>query len=298
MSWVRLEDNVMDHPKVIALSAFAFRVWIRAICHCNQHGTRGFVSDRILARIGCTPKVRADLTTPPPGYEHGLFEEATGGLLVHDYAQYQTQHAANKAESGRQGGIKSGESRRRKREELFTSDEANNQAENEARARVPVPTRPDPSRPEKEDPPVGPQGGVGVDGSFEDTERVSQTVRKAAPRSADTDRGSRIERDWKPAEETLRWCQEHGVNGLACVDEFIDHWIEVPGAKGRKISWEGTFKNRVRVLIEQGRAPKVVVKVKLPPRSQEPLGLADVEVETGGEGITEDLFTSFGKVMP
>lgn len=286
MSWVRLEDNVMDHPKVIALSAFAFRVWLRAICHCNQHSTGGFVSDRILARIGCTARVRLELITPPTGYEHGLFEATTGGLLVHDYATYQTQHGANKAESGRQGGIKSGETRRRKREESLTSREANTEANNEARARVPVPSRPVPSRPDL-------TTFDNTHDSFEDSERVSQTVRKAAPR-ADTDpKGTRIVRDWKPSAESLAWCLEQKVDGLACVDEFVDHWIEIPGAKGRKVSWDGTFKNRVRSLIEQDRAPKLQIRRALPPRTE----LPPVEIPADApepSDDTADLFAGIG----
>jgi hypothetical protein len=77
----------------------------------------------------------------------------------------------------------------------------------------------------------------------------------AAPAPVDQARGQRIPTDWRPKPETLAWAREQGVDGEAVVEEFRDYWQTVPGARGRKASWELTFKGRIRQLIEQGRAP-------------------------------------------
>ena len=68
-------------------------------------------------------------------------------------------------------------------------------------------------------------------------------------------KGRRIEATWMPSAESLAWCREQGVDGERCVPEFVDHWTGVAGAKGVKLDWDGTFRNRVRALVEQGRAP-------------------------------------------
>lgn len=66
----------------------------------------------------------------------------------------------------------------------------------------------------------------------------------------DTKKGRRITRDWRPATETTDWCRrEHGLVGVHLenfIAEFIDYWDGIPGQRGRKSNWEGTFRNRVR----------------------------------------------------
>lgn len=68
-------------------------------------------------------------------------------------------------------------------------------------------------------------------------------------------KGAHLAPDWKPTPETLEAFRLQGVDASACVAEFADYWIAVPGAKGRKLDWDATFRNRVRQLVDQGRAP-------------------------------------------
>jgi hypothetical protein len=113
MAWVRLDDHADDHPKVRELDSASAWAWVRILLHCNRHRTRGFVSDRVLARLRVTPRMRVRLTAPPDGYEHGLLTEAAGGLHVHDFATYQPVDLSETREVlGRKGGFASGEARR------------------------------------------------------------------------------------------------------------------------------------------------------------------------------------------
>lgn len=68
-------------------------------------------------------------------------------------------------------------------------------------------------------------------------------------------KGTRIASDWKPTTETLEAFRQTGVDAAACVAEFVDYWVALPGVRGRKLDWEATFRNRVRQLVEDGRAP-------------------------------------------
>jgi hypothetical protein len=89
-------------------------------------------------------------------------------------------------------------------------------------------------------------------------------------------RGTRIAADWNPSAATIAWCQQQRVDGLAHVDEFRDYWIALPGAKGVKLDWDATFKNRIRQIMNDGRAvpwepppepPKPIVRVPPPPEA-------------------------------
>lgn len=75
---------------------------------------------------------------------------------------------------------------------------------------------------------------------------------------AKTTRGTRIPADWRPKPETIEAFRRDGVDPEPLVPEFVDYWIAVAGARGVKLDWEATFRNRVRALIEQGRAPRWV----------------------------------------
>ena len=63
-----------------------------------------------------------------------------------------------------------------------------------------------------------------------------------------TKRGTRLAEDWHPstnvAEELMR--NYPGVNLRMILEEFRDYWCAVPGSRGLKLSWDRTFRNRVR----------------------------------------------------
>jgi hypothetical protein len=105
-----------------------------------------------------------------------------------------------------------------------------------------------------------------------DQEREKEEdMERARPRARDeraeveNSRGKRITADWKPKPETIAWARGQGVDAVAVVEEFVEYWRSLPGAKGRRVDWDLTFKNRLRGLIAQGRAPK------LPPEGPPPV---------------------------
>ena len=118
MTWVRLDDSFLDHPKFLELDATSLRVWLRALCYANRHGTDGVIADVIATRLGATARVRAQLFRAPHGYLHGLWERGDGFVRIHDYAQFQpdsrkrSELAEHRALAGRLGGVASGRARR------------------------------------------------------------------------------------------------------------------------------------------------------------------------------------------
>jgi hypothetical protein len=91
------------------------------------------------------------------------------------------------------------------------------------------------------------------------TEQPTTITRLKASTKTDP-KGSHIHASWQPSAETLAWASGKGVDGNACVEEFVDFWRTVPGAKGRKADWDLTLKARIRKLIEDERAPMLPVQ--------------------------------------
>lgn len=110
MAWVRIEPEMIDHPKIIGLSDAAFALHVRAICYCNRHLTDGEVPAPALAKLG-RRRAAAELVSA------GLWlQEESGNYHIHDYLEYQpsrrTVHerreglSDRRAEAGRKGAAK------------------------------------------------------------------------------------------------------------------------------------------------------------------------------------------------
>jgi hypothetical protein len=91
MTWVRVSDDFMDHPKIVGLGAdapIALTLWLAGLGYCNRYLTDGFLPAAVLPR----------LTTLDPGQlrqatealiDAGLWQRAVNGYEVHDYLVYQ-----------------------------------------------------------------------------------------------------------------------------------------------------------------------------------------------------------------
>lgn len=85
MAYVRLDDSVMDNPKMLALSDRAFRGWVWGLCYAQRHLTDGFLPLGAL-----TASVKRGT---PELMKRGLWEVADGGFQIHDYLEYQDSKA-------------------------------------------------------------------------------------------------------------------------------------------------------------------------------------------------------------
>lgn len=68
------------------------------------------------------------------------------------------------------------------------------------------------------------------------------------PKPAQKRRGEALPRDWWPSPAAEAFACERGLNVKEAVAEFRDYWCGVPGARGLKLDWDGTFRNRCRLL--------------------------------------------------
>jgi len=69
-------------------------------------------------------------------------------------------------------------------------------------------------------------------------------------------RGSRLPADWRVPDSDHTWALQQGLSNdeiAALTDEFRDHWKGVAGAKGIKLDWPATWRNRVRYILNSPR---------------------------------------------
>ncbi len=105
--------------------------------------------------------------------------------------------------------------------------------------------------------------------SYDDVETVVRRVRTKQPNpalpldlsnvfivSAKAARGARLPEDWAPSEATLAALRAEGhATPAGALASFGDYWRAVPGARGVKLDWEGTYRNWVRRDASRGGGP-------------------------------------------
>lgn len=82
MAWVKLDDQVPLHEKMLKAGPAACWLWVCGIAHGQAKLTDGHISDLALPMIG-VPKGYKDLAETL--CRVGLFERVDGGFKVHDY---------------------------------------------------------------------------------------------------------------------------------------------------------------------------------------------------------------------
>lgn len=83
MSWVRLDDNFPNHPKVIGLSDEAFRVYVSGLCYASHYLTDGLLKDAVVRRLGWV--IGADELVSV-----GLWSTTKEGWQIASYGEYQS----------------------------------------------------------------------------------------------------------------------------------------------------------------------------------------------------------------
>lgn len=63
-----------------------------------------------------------------------------------------------------------------------------------------------------------------------------------------SEKGSRLPESWAPSAAMVAYAGEHApsVNVRETVQDFVDYWVAVPGARGRKVLWDRTWMTWVR----------------------------------------------------
>jgi len=122
MPWVKIDDNLPNHPKVIAAGLHGLAFTVAGIAYCQRNLTDGFIPALVVLTFVPHISARAAQAQAVRMVGAGLWELRDGGYQVHDYHDFnptKEEVLARRAEvhdarvaAGRQGGIRSGEARR------------------------------------------------------------------------------------------------------------------------------------------------------------------------------------------
>jgi hypothetical protein len=87
MPWFRLDENVMDHPKFLALSDGAWRLWCEGQSYCQKHLTDGLIVLAALRgfRYFSTSRLKQLTATLVPDKGPCWHVLENGSIQVHDY---------------------------------------------------------------------------------------------------------------------------------------------------------------------------------------------------------------------
>lgn len=107
MSWVKIDDGMPDHPKIVQLSDAAFRLHIAAMCYSSRYGLDGRIP-------GDWPGVRRRTVLVNSLVKAGVWVRTVGQsgeeFQIHDFLEYNPSAAERKAlsesraKAGRIGG--------------------------------------------------------------------------------------------------------------------------------------------------------------------------------------------------
>lgn len=90
----------------------------------------------------------------------------------------------------------------------------------------------------------------------------TNTNTSSEPRRKRAADGTRVPDPFPITEELRKWAltETPGVDVDRATAEFLDYWRSVPGTKGKKLDWIGTWRNRLRELHDRRRPLKTPTK--------------------------------------
>lgn len=102
MAWLRMDDRVRTHPKIVKAGPLAGWLWFCGVCYCREHLTDGVIQD------GMIPTLAPGLTSAKKHAQTlvdvGLWHRTEGGYHVHDFLDWnpsRTEIETNRAKDSR-----------------------------------------------------------------------------------------------------------------------------------------------------------------------------------------------------
>lgn len=87
MTWVRLDENIPHHPKLLSVSPQAAWLFVCCLAYCNRLLTDGAIPQNALKHI--SPTSRRPLTDMSTLVHSRLIDISPTGWMIHDYLKYQ-----------------------------------------------------------------------------------------------------------------------------------------------------------------------------------------------------------------
>jgi hypothetical protein len=85
MVWAKLDDDILDNPKIAEAGVLGFALFVAGITWCCRNLTDGFIPR---GRVSCLLEMPDAKGVAQKLIELGLWDEAEGGYQVHDFLVY------------------------------------------------------------------------------------------------------------------------------------------------------------------------------------------------------------------
>lgn len=263
MTWAKLDDAILDNPKIAKAGVFGFALHVAAITWSCRNLTDGILPmSRVtsLLDLSCVSFDEANpfaLVGGPKSMSGGdglkaidvawhlvkcglwEYSEEDHGFRLHDFLEYNPS-----------------------REQVLGKRKNEAERQNKSRNKPPV------------TPGVTPAVRRDVTRDIESPSRVTlrhpdpdpdplrekdlpsgdpKTPSGGQPKKSAT-KGHRIPSDWSPSEATIRWARgERVADPMEILPSFSDHFASAPGEKGLKIDWDATYRNWIRRELRDGK---------------------------------------------
>lgn len=220
-------------------------LWIEMICLMHQGSTYGYL--KVNNKVILPPNLARMVGATLPEIEGWLQELSDAGVFSIDDDGAIFSRRMIRDEEIRQaraaGGIKGGN----------PSLKTQNGGSDKVGVKVNLPSNLQPtpssssSSSEINTPPTPPCRGGDACGESVDPNRVSEPTDQK-PRPKPESRGTRLSSELELPDDWKIFCESERPDLLAgkLFQEFRDYWVAVPGAKGKKLDWFATWRNRVR----------------------------------------------------
>ena len=90
MTWVRIDENFPEHPKIMAAGDDAAWWFVCALAYSNRHLTDGFIPASTVKRL---TNHKRPIILAVKLVEVGLLDQTEGGFQIHDFLHYQPSKA-------------------------------------------------------------------------------------------------------------------------------------------------------------------------------------------------------------
>jgi len=86
MTWIKLDDQVTEHPKTAGLSCEAWTLWIHGLTYCSRNLTDGEIPKPYLPRLSPVRRVKK---ATQELLDAGLWVDEGARIQVHNYVKWQ-----------------------------------------------------------------------------------------------------------------------------------------------------------------------------------------------------------------
>lgn len=248
MVWARLDDAILDNPKIIAAGVFGFAIHVAAITWCNRNLTDGFIPRAKVRSLLDLSRISVDVHNPLAlidGPSSMAGQDGLDALIVADHLESLGLWKLDEDKGGwwLKDFLEYNPSREKVEAERARKAKGSSKSSSKSSSSVPPPETP-------RQPPRKIQGSS--DGP------VPVPVPKERERRAPKPKleGTPLPDDWTLTPSLLAWAKSKGViafDALAAADRFSRHWHTSTKDTAVKRNWDQAYQSWLTRDIADGK---------------------------------------------